>query len=109
MIRLSILEGSDGDRPGLAAGMMLAALVVLGFQDSLVRLAGPDTSLWQFQLLRSTGNVLLLLLVARLVWGTPPKRPKRFWAILTTPSSPTATSLSWSTKPRALRTNPAIR
>jgi len=81
MARISILEGSDSDRPGLAAGLMLGALAVLSLQDSLVRLAGAETTLWQFQLLRSTGNVLLLLLVARLVWGTAPKRPKRFWAV----------------------------
>lgn len=81
MARISIFEGSEGDRPGLAAAMMLGALVVLGLQDSLVRLAGAETTLWQFQFLRSTGNILLLMLVARVIWGTPPKRPKRFWAV----------------------------
>jgi drug/metabolite transporter (DMT)-like permease len=82
MERGSIFDGSDGDRPGLAAALMLAALLVLSLQDSIVKLAGADTTLWQFQFLRSTGNVLLLLLVARLIWGTAPKRPKRLWAVV---------------------------
>lgn len=81
MSRSSIFEGSDGDRPGTAAGLMLVALLVLSLQDSLVRLAGADTTLWQFQLLRSTGNMILLLLLARVIWGTAPKRPKLFWAV----------------------------
>jgi drug/metabolite transporter (DMT)-like permease len=81
MTRTSIFDGSDADRPGLAAVLMLGALIVLALQDSIVRLAGADTTLWQFQFLRSSGNFVLLLLVARLIWGTPPKRPKRFWAV----------------------------
>ncbi|HSF93584.1 MAG TPA: DMT family transporter [Thermohalobaculum sp.] len=82
MARTSILEGSDGDRPGIAAAMMLAALLVLSLQDSIIRVAGANSTLWQFQFLRSVGNVLLLLLVARVVWGTAPKRPKRLWAVV---------------------------
>lgn len=81
MTRMSFLEGSDADRPALAAGLMLAALIVLALQDSVIRLVGADTSLWQFQLIRSTGNLLLLLVLARVIWGTPPKRPKRLWAV----------------------------
>lgn len=82
MTRASLLDGSETDRPGMAAGLMLAALLTLALQDSFVRMAGADTTLWQFQAVRSTGNVLLLLLVARLVWGTAPKRPKRMWAVV---------------------------
>jgi len=81
MARSSIFDGNAADRPSLAAGLMLGALVVLALQDSIVRLAGADTSLWQFQFLRSSGNLLLLLILARVIWGTPPKRPKRFWPV----------------------------
>jgi len=81
MARTSFFDGGDADRPALAAMLMLGALVTLGLQDSIVRLAGADTTLWQFQFLRSSGNFLLLLLVARLIWGTAPKRPKRLWAV----------------------------
>lgn len=81
MARTSVLDGSDADRPAMAAGLMLAALMVLALQDSVIRLVGAETSLWQFQLIRSTGNLLLLLVLARLIWGTPPKWPKRLWAV----------------------------
>ena len=81
MSRLSILDGSDADRPALAAGLMLAALMVLALQDSIIRLAGAETSLWQFQLIRSTGNLILLMVLARVIWGTPPRRPRRLWAV----------------------------
>jgi len=82
MTRPSLLDGSETDRPGAAAGLMLAALLTLALQDSFVRMAGAETTLWQFQAVRSIGNVALLLLVARLVWGTAPKRPKRLWAVV---------------------------
>ena len=81
MTRASIFEGSSTDRPGLAAGLMVGALVILAVQDSIVRLAGADTTLWQFQFIRSCGNLVLLLVLARVIWGTAPKRPKRFWAV----------------------------
>ncbi|MCH8167397.1 MAG: DMT family transporter [Proteobacteria bacterium] len=81
MTRASIFEGSSTDRPGLAAGLMAGALVMLAVQDSIVRYAGADTTLWQFQFIRSCGNLVLLLVLARVIWGTAPKRPKRFWAV----------------------------
>ncbi len=81
MTRASIFEGSSTDRPGLAAGLMAGALFMLALQDSIVRLTGADTTLWQFQFLRSSGNLVLLLVLARVIWGTAPKRPKRFWTV----------------------------
>ncbi len=83
MSRVSIFEGSDSDRPGLAAGLMAGALFLLALQDSIVRLAGADTTLWQFHFMRSSGNVVLLLVLARVIWGTAPKWPKRFWPVAT--------------------------
>jgi drug/metabolite transporter (DMT)-like permease len=81
MARASIFDGSSTDRPGLAAGLMACALVMLALQDSIVRLAGADTTLWQFHFMRTTSNVVLLLLLARAIWGTAPKWPKRFWPV----------------------------
>lgn len=82
MSRASLFDGSDTDRPGLAAGLMAGGLFFLALQDGLVRLAGADTSLWQFQLMRASGNMLFLLALARLVWGTAPKRPILLWAVV---------------------------
>ncbi|MEL6478697.1 MAG: DMT family transporter [Pseudomonadota bacterium] len=74
-------EGSGADQPRLAAGLMLAALMTLALQDALVRIAAPETSIWLFQLIRSSGNLVLILLLARLIWGGLPQRPKRLWAV----------------------------
>jgi drug/metabolite transporter (DMT)-like permease len=81
MARASFFDGDDKDRPGLAAGLMAVALFMLALQDSIVRFAGADTTLWQFHFMRSSANVLFLLVLARVVWGTPPKWPQRFWAV----------------------------
>jgi len=64
------------DRPALAVGLMLGALFLLGLQDSLVRLVGDRTSLWQFQLLRALFNMVLLLIVARVLWRSWPRWPR---------------------------------
>jgi len=69
------------DRPSLSAGIMVGALCLLSLQDSLVKLASSDISLWQFQLLRSICNLSLLLVFARFFWGGRPEAPKRFWAV----------------------------
>ena len=81
MSRASIFEGSVTDRPSLAAGLMVGALVLLALQDSIVRYAGADTRLWQFHFMRSNGNLVLLLVLARAIWGTAPKWPNRFWPV----------------------------
>lgn len=65
----------------MAAGLMLFALFTLGFQDALVRIAAPETSIWMFQLIRATGNLVLILVVSRLIWGGMPRRPVRLWAV----------------------------
>lgn len=69
------------DRPALGASLVLAAVFLLGLQDGLIKLANPEVSLWQFQLLRSAINLSLLFLLSRLIWGTAPPLPKRTWAV----------------------------
>jgi len=64
-----------------AAGLVLFAITVIALQDALVRLAGHQTSLWQFQLLRSTCNIVLIFAIARVAWGGWPRRPERLWAV----------------------------
>ena len=76
-----LLDGTDEDRPGLAAGLMLTALMMLAMQDALARLAGQEISFWQFQAIRASSNVVLLLIFARLMMGGLPRRPRRPWAI----------------------------
>jgi drug/metabolite transporter (DMT)-like permease len=70
-----------GDRPALAATLMVSALSLLSLQDSLVKLASAEVSLWQFQLLRSTCNLVLLLVLSRFLWGRTSPLPKRWGAV----------------------------
>ncbi|MEM8792839.1 MAG: DMT family transporter [Pseudomonadota bacterium] len=82
MTRSGFLDGTSTDRPGLAAGLMLFALFTLGFQDGMIRVAAPDTSIWTFQTIRSISNLMLILILARLLWGGLPRRPERMWAVV---------------------------
>ena len=75
------LDGTDEDRPGLAAGMLMTGLAILALQDSLARLLGEHISFWQFQAIRASCNVVLLLTFARLFMGGWPRRPVRPWAV----------------------------
>jgi drug/metabolite transporter (DMT)-like permease len=69
------------DRPALAVALMVGSLCLLALQDSLVKLASSEVSLWQFQVVRSSCNAVLLLLVLRLVWSGGTIRPRRLWAV----------------------------
>lgn len=75
------LDGTEEDRPGIAAGLMLSALAMLALQDALARLAGEHVSFWQFQAMRASCNVVFLLMFARVVMGGLPRRPNRPWAV----------------------------
>lgn len=69
------------DRPALAAGIMITALFFLGLQDGLVKFTSGEVSLWQFQAIRSSLNLSILILVSCILWGRSWPRPKRFWAV----------------------------
>ncbi|NKB59048.1 MAG: EamA family transporter [Alphaproteobacteria bacterium] len=79
--RHSLLSGATVDRPAHAATLMVGALFLLGFQDSIVKLASSELSLWQFQMIRAGLNLLLLILLTRVIWGTSCPPPKRVWAV----------------------------
>ena len=80
--RRGFLGGATDDRPTLAAMLVLGAVFLLALQDGLIKLVNPEVSLWQFQVLRSSMNLALLFLLSRVIWGTAPPRPKRFWAVV---------------------------
>jgi len=69
------------DRPALAASLMVTALCMLSLQDSLVKLASADVSLWQFQTLRAVCNLAMLFVLQRLIWGKATAYPKRLWTV----------------------------
>jgi drug/metabolite transporter (DMT)-like permease len=81
IMRGGLVSGTAVDRPPLAALLMVSALFLLGLQDGIIKLVSSEVSLWQFQLLRAAGNIVLVLLLARLVGGAPRLRPGRPWAV----------------------------
>ncbi|MGI9404832.1 MAG: hypothetical protein ACR2O4_00550, partial [Hyphomicrobiaceae bacterium] len=76
-----LLDGTSVDRPALAAGLMVFSLSLLGLQDALVKLTSDAVSIWQFQMIRSALNLILLFLLAQVIWGRRQPRPKRLWAV----------------------------
>jgi drug/metabolite transporter (DMT)-like permease len=60
----SLFEHPGGDRPLAALALLLMGVFVLALQDSLVKLMSTDTSFWQFQTLRSLGNLSFIVILA---------------------------------------------
>jgi drug/metabolite transporter (DMT)-like permease len=63
-LKIALFERPNGDRPFTALVLLLTGVFVLACQDSLVKLMAPQTSFWQFQILRSVSNVCFVLLLA---------------------------------------------
>ncbi len=76
-----IFGSTSADQPTLAAILMVSALMLLGLQDAIIKFTSSDVSLWQFQTIRSATNFVLLLFLARLIWGTSRPQPKNIWAV----------------------------
>jgi drug/metabolite transporter (DMT)-like permease len=60
----SLFQRPSGDRPVTALILLLTGVFAIAFQDSLVKLMSVHTSFWQFQLLRSFGNLGFVTLLA---------------------------------------------
>ena len=60
----SLFTHPSGDRPVAALSLLLTGVFVLALQDSLVKLMSDQTSFWQFQALRSIGNLSFTVLLA---------------------------------------------
>lgn len=66
----TLFNQNDGtDRPLLAIVLLLTGVLTLSLQDALVKLVSSDTSIWQFQTLRSAFNICILLVLASLNGG----------------------------------------
>ena len=63
-MKLTLFEHPVGDRPLAALGLLLMGVFALALQDSLVKLMSTDTSFWQFQTLRSIGNLGFIIILA---------------------------------------------
>ena len=69
-MKISLFERPGGDRPLVALVLLLTGVFALAFQDSLVKLMSSQTSFWQFQALRSIGNVIFVFILALAAGGT---------------------------------------
>ncbi len=63
-MKFSLFHQPGGDRPLSALSLLLMGVFALALQDSLVKLMSPQTSFWQFQTLRSLGNLGFIAILA---------------------------------------------
>ena len=63
-MKLNLFRRGGGDRPLAALALLLTGVFVIALQDALVKLMSAETSFWQFQTLRSVGNLGFTLLLA---------------------------------------------
>jgi len=63
-MRFKLFHGPGGDRPLQALALLLTGVFVIALQDSLVKLMSSHTSFWQFQTLRSCGNLFFIVILA---------------------------------------------
>jgi drug/metabolite transporter (DMT)-like permease len=77
-MKIALFEGPSGDRPLAALVLLLTGVFALALQDSLVKFMSPQTSFWQFQTLRSIGNLGFTVILAVTTGGIGlliPKKP----------------------------------
>ncbi len=66
----------------MAIGLLMIGVFALAFQDSLVKLMASQTSFWQFQTLRSIGNVCFAVMLAAVSGSLALLRPVKLRAVL---------------------------
>ena len=76
-----LFQAPAGDRPLTAMGLLLFGIFVLALQDSLVKLISSHTSFWQFQTLRSAGNLSLVIMLSMMAGGLHLMRPRHWRAV----------------------------
>ncbi len=77
-MKFSLFEHPGGDRPLVALVLLLTGVFVLALQDSLVKFASPETSFWQFQTLRSLGNLSFIVILSLAAGNLVLMRPRNW-------------------------------
>jgi hypothetical protein len=75
--KTNLLMAPTGDHPFTALLLLLAGVIILALQDSLIKFIADSTSFWQIQTLRSTGNMLLIICLALMGGGIRLIYPRR--------------------------------
>ena len=79
--KTNLLMAPTGDHPFTALLLLLAGVIILALQDSLIKFIADSTSFWQIQTLRSTGNMLLIICLALMGGGIRLIYPRRRLAV----------------------------
>ena len=80
-MRITIFDRPTQDRPMAALLLLLTGVLVLALQDTLVKVASPQTSFWQFQTIRSAGNLFIIIIIAYATVGLAILKPMRVWPV----------------------------
>ena len=81
-MKWSVFKGTESDSPKVAVGLILTALVFLSLQDGLVKFVSDQTSLWQFQIIRSLFNLGFIFIGLSVVGGWNLIWPRNFRAVM---------------------------
>ncbi len=68
-MRFKFLNPQLKDNPVSSLSMLFLGVIILSLQDSLIKLMSTETSFWQLQFIRSIGNIVLLMLIAKFTNG----------------------------------------
>ncbi len=74
---LSLFGNPSGDHPGKALVLVLSGVLALSFQDALIKDIASQTSYWQFQAIRATGNLTVAVIMAAVSGGIYLLKPFR--------------------------------
>jgi len=80
-MNVSLFTRPKSDNTLTALILVLIATFALAFQDSLVKFMSSDTSFWQFQTLRSFGNLSFVVILAMVSGGINLLLPKDWKAV----------------------------
>ena len=80
-MKFTVFDHPTQDRPMMALTLLLIGVLALALQDTLVKVASPQTSFWQFQSIRSFFNIILVVNIAKLTLGFDVLRPRQPWPV----------------------------
>ena len=68
-MRFDFLNPQLKDNPVSSLSMLVLGVIILSLQDSLIKFMSSETSFWQLQFIRSIGNIVLLISIAKFTNG----------------------------------------
>ena len=68
-MRFNFLNPQLKDNPVSSLSMLVLGVIILSLQDSLIKFMSSETSFWQLQFIRSIGNIVLLISIAKFTSG----------------------------------------